>query len=755
MLKQIMDLRKKAFWFKRRWPRFCFLTVNTIIVCCFLSCKTWSLAATGGRLTTQFSENNEVVWKLIGPGDADQVTAINISRSGIVYVSTDIGGVYHSKDWGESWSAVNRGIRNYDIITPVLIDPDDENVLYIGTRGGFYKSVDGGMNWQAKWDGLGRPHPYSLSARIATVAMAPDKTLYLGLGYRSNRDGFLYKSTDRGESWKQLTSLGTDVKIRSIVADPSNARLVYATTNKGLFVSPDGGKSWEKRFSGAANMIVIHPTQGNILYLSCGKDGVYKSVDGAKNWVKTSNGLGFYQGRFPDNYSLIVLDHQFPEVIYVANRSWGLGGGIYKSADAGENWERITKWRGWTKWKGWNLAPGNMEASWLDESQRVNAIAVDPRNPDRIFAGTSRYIYKTKNGGETWQQLISKKSPTVEGGWTHRGINVFGHTRVVAVDPLAPENIYIGTADHGLVKSVDGGNSWQLSVKGMKYADSIFDVAISKSTPGTLYAINLRLLKFATVSKSTDWGQNWKSAAAGLPKDTIFHSLLLSCDNENILYLGGRSGVYKTADGGNSWFAQNEGLSEAGSVHKLAQSPTQPETILAATQRGVYKTTDGGKLWRRTYTSRDPENVFSLVLDPTRPETVYLACIAGRGSHPRWASLGGVFKSLDGGETWERILAARRIGSIALMPDNPQVIYAASQDHNYHDESTGEGVFRSVNGGETWQSVNNGLPVLRSWNISIDQTPPYKVYLSSNGSGAYVSVDPLYAQSNDSASSGR
>ncbi|MFQ5645808.1 MAG: WD40/YVTN/BNR-like repeat-containing protein [bacterium] len=621
-----------------------------------------------------------------------------------------------------------------------MIDPDNEKILYIGTRGGFYKSVDGGRNWQAKWEGLGRPHPYRLTACIGAIAIGPDRTIYAGFGYRPTAEGgktvnklikwggSIYKSRDKGETWEKLTSLGGGVKIRSIAISPANRNLVYVASNKGLFVSSDGGKRWGKSFKGSTRAITVHPVNTNILYVSCGKDGIYKSVDGAENWIKIGNGLKFYGGRFPDNYSVIVIDPQLPDTVYVVNSTWGMGGGVYKSINGGKKWEKITRSR--------KRDPGNMDDSWLEGSGKINGFAIDSKNTKRMFLGSSRFIYRTEDGGKNWRQVVSSRNPAGGGGWTHRGLNVFGATRVVAVDPLDPDRLYIGTADHGLVKSVDGGKNWLTAVKGMKYKDSIYDIAVSQSTSGLLYAINLKLQEVATVSKSVDWGESWESVNSGLPEDTLFYSLLMSSDN--VLYVAGGKGVYKTTDGGNRWLPLNKGLSEAGAVRKLVQHPSQPHTILAAAEQGLFKTDDAGQKWFKTHTSASPENLFSVAYDP--PKAVYVGCRSKKGSP------GGVFKSENGGNTWRHSLKVRGINAVAVLPDNPAIVYAVSNDDNYHDESSGEGVFRSADGGITWQSVNNGLDVLRGTCITVDKNAPGKIYLSSNGSGAYVGVDPSYTQ---------
>ena len=685
-------------------------------------------------------------WRLIGPGDADQVSAISISKKGIIYISTDIGGVYTSNNRGESWKPLNQGINNYDIVTPVVIDPVDERILYIGTRGGIYKSTNGGHDWEAKWKGIGVPNKYNITTCIGAIVLSPynPNIVFAGVGYRPSTEGtntikkldwqgLLYRSGDRGETWAILASLGTGVKIQWITIAPNNPKVFYVSTNKGLFVSNDEGLTWSLKFKSPTGTLVVHPNNPDVLYIASGVKGVNKSTDGGKTWYEANNGLPRVQSKpeHTDNYSVLLINPLSPNTLYVANSTWGMGGGVYKSINGGNSWEKITKWQ------TLGFLEGNIEKSWLDISKRVNTLAIDPDNPKRLFAGTSRYIYRTEDQGETWEQLISTKVEE-NGAWTHRGINVFGGTLAVIVDPSNSDYIYIGTADHGLVKSTDGGKSWLTTVTGMKYKGNIFDIVISKSNPKTIFAINAEGFKKSSVCKSTDRGESWYQVDKGLPNDTLFYSLSMHHSDEHILYVGGSKGVFKTTNGGIYWFSVNVGLENAGAVKKLITNPANTETLFAATDKGIYKTVDGGSKWWRLHNSLLPMNITSLAINPQNTDIIYA------GSISKYENEGGLFKSLDGGKTWIRCLPLSRVDAIALLPSNPSVIYAVANDTNYHDKSSGEGVFRSNSGGRSWQSINKGLAVSRGGNISIDEHYPHKVYLSTSGSGVYVTIDPVF-----------
>lgn len=696
-----------------------------------------------GIFSLSIAADKKITWQLIGPGDADQVTSLSVGGDGSVYVGTDIGGIYYSSNQGECWLSMNNGIKNYDITTPVIIDPKDKMKLYVGTRGGFYKSTDGGGTWKPVWKGIGYPHPESLSACIGSLVLHPEdnRTLYLGFGYRPSTEGGpvikkirwgsdIYMSKDGGETWKSSSSLGKELKVRHMIIDYKNTNTMYVATNEGLFKSLDAGKTWKNILNTAVRHIAVHPDDSRCIYLAAGPDGIFKSNNSGESWEKKNSGLHFIKtkSKHTDNYAQVLVDKKNTKTMYTINSTWGESGGVYKSANNGDTWVKVTKWNGLLGSKG------NVETAWLELSRKVNAIALDPGNNERIYIGTSRYIYRSDDGGSTWKQLISKEvSP---GRWTHRGINVFGHTHVVGIDPKDHNHIYVGTADHGLVISDDKGKSWYASVKGMKYKDDIFDIAIDPKEPNIVHVINAKGLKVAGFATSSNYGKTWVQRTEGLPDNTLFNTILINPYNTKTIFVGGKPGIYKSEDKGTSWIKKDTGLPYEIKVQKLIYHPEKKSTVYAATDDGLYESANDGNSWVKTH--KNSLRIASLAIDPYQPEHIYAGVVRSR-SGP-----GGVYKSSKAGRAWTQTLSGpARIEAVAVLPSTPLVLYAASNDHQYHDESAGEGVFRSVNGGKTWESINNGLPVLRAFNINVNPSPPHEVYLSANGSGVYVTVDPV------------
>ena len=117
---------------------------------------------------------NSSGWKSIGPGGGGWLTALAFSPPNTIFAGCDVGGVYRSDDWGHTWRIVNEGLTNYNV-NAILVDPLDANVIYLGTLGGVFISTDRGDTWEAKRNGFPAISPWSFSAPISTLALAPVK----------------------------------------------------------------------------------------------------------------------------------------------------------------------------------------------------------------------------------------------------------------------------------------------------------------------------------------------------------------------------------------------------------------------------------------------------------------------------------------------------------------------------------------------------------------------------------------------------
>ena len=360
----------------------------------------------------------------------------------------------------------------------------------------------------------------------------------------------------------------------------------------------------------------------------------------------------------------------------------------------------------------------------------VTALAIDPHDPDRVYAGTPSGPYRSTDGGATWQSarpvlplaihnlaVDSQQSGIVYAG-TENGIyksSDFGvrwqllthgfeplpifrfDVTALAVDPLRPRRLYIGRYGHNaqMHKSVDGGMTWFALRRAIVQA-----LAVDPVHDDTVWAASAE-----GVQKSTDGGQHW-AVVLGV----VGQSLAIDPTAPQTVYVGTSGGVERTRDGGATWESASFGL-PAAPVSALAPDPASAGRLLAATGGGVgiYRSGDSGGLWRAS--GRGLVNTFAATLEiAASPEALFVG-------GPDY----GILRSLDRGATWSQVLAGDSIAALVVAPANGRTIYAARVPT--------QAIVRSTDGGDSWQTVSN----LAVHALAVDGGDAETVYAATDG----------------------
>lgn len=314
-------------------------------------------------------------------------------------------------------------------------------------------------------------------------------------------------------------------------------------------------------------------------------------------------------------------------------------------------------------------------------SDAIVVIALHPKNPKILYVATTDYIYKTRDGGETWENLS-------------RGMS-FSRAISMAIDPVYPATVYAGTKGDAVYKSYDGGQRWVSQREGLD------DVTISSVVNQFVFdpAENTRIFVATTmgVFESQNGGETWQKRMDGMKEVLMVVTVAMDPTRPAFMYAGTSGGVYKTINRGARWEKVNNGLvapevlasSRALGVTVLQVDPFDPETVYAATLNGIYKTTDGAGSWRRIAGSLPDQMISAMVLDRSAANVIYVA------------SRQGIHKSEDGGATWRGIntgLSTLNVRSLAQSPVDPNVWYVGTN---------GSGLYRSEDGGGTWVVMPN------------------------------------------------
>jgi photosystem II stability/assembly factor-like uncharacterized protein len=319
----------------------------------------------------------------------------------------------------------------------------------------------------------------------------------------------------------------------------------------------------------------------------------------------------------------------------------------------------------------------------------------------------------------------------------------------LVADPTNPSTLYAGTR-RGVSKSTDGGLTWFPLGTGIP-AVQVATIAIDPSAPSTLYAGTLTPSGVASVGifKSTDAGATWAAVNNGLI-DTVtglgpvdVEALAVVPGSPGTLLAGTRlSDIFVTTDAGQSWDPVTQGgyYPLALEVSAFQFLPSDPMTVYAASTEGFIRSTDGGNSWY--YFGDLGAPIFTLVLDPANPNTLYAGSDAGYG----------IFKSIDGGSHFTQINKnlplnqnssgsySPLIRSLVLDPDNPGTLYAGSY---------GNGLFKSTDAGASWSAAGNGMRNL--FVSSLGFSPGPTLLAGTFDSGVYRSTDEGQSWSMSSA----
>lgn len=282
----------------------------------------------------------------------------------------------------------------------------------------------------------------------------------------------------------------------------------------------------------------------------------------------------------------------------------------------------------------------------------------------------------------------------------------------------------------------------------------IDDIAVAETDPRTIY------LGAAAggLWKSTDGGMTWTSLFDNQPNPSI-GAVAVAPSNPSILWVGTGeannrqsaswgNGVYKSTDGGKSW--SHMGLDDTQSIGRVVIDPTNPDVLYVAAlghlwgpnpERGLFKTSDGGKTWNKVLFINDDTGVSDVAIDPQSPTTLYAAAYERRRTV--WGFNGGgpgsgIYKSTDGGATWNKLTTdlpagdSGRIG-IAVYRKNPNIVYALIQNAE-------GGVFRSEDKGLTWKKMSSEDPRPSYFSqIRIDPNNDLRIWMG--GVNLYYSED--------------
>jgi photosystem II stability/assembly factor-like uncharacterized protein len=333
------------------------------------------------------------------------------------------------------------------------------------------------------------------------------------------------------------------------------------------------------------------------------------------------------------------------------------------------------------------------------EGGSVRSLTLDPKDPDRIFLGTSAgMLYLSTDNGLSWSRFAHLGSPSEM---------VLDH---IVVDPVNPLNLFVAAwnaqapnSDGELFRSHDGGKTWDIAAD--LHGKSIRALALSASDPRTLVAGALD-----GVFRSRDGGGTWERISPQNHAELKqVESVAIDPINPDIIYVGTWHLPWKTDDGGKTWRSIKKGVIDDSDVFSIVIDPASPDNIYISACSGIYRSDSAGDLFRKLqgipYSARRTR---SLRMDPADHNVVYAGTTEG------------LWKTTDAGTTWQRMTAANVIVNDVLIDPRHHTRLLLATDRG--------GTLASDDGGVTFSTSNRGFSHRQVAALLVDRLDSSVVY---------------------------
>ena len=610
--------------------------------------------------------NPETVW--VGTGECNVRNSVSVGT-----------GLYVSKDGGKEWKFM--GFKDSERISKILVDPKDSKTVYVGVMGhlwnankerGVYKSTDEGKTWEQILfvdDNTG----------CADLEMDPQETgvLYAAMWEFRRKPYFftsggkgsgLYKSTDKGKTWKKLQKglpKGNLGRIAVAVA-PSRPGTLYAQVEAketALYRSNEMGENWEmvndtrivKMRPFYFSHLIVDPKDHNRVYVANYYLGV--SEDGGKNF-------SFQGGVHPDLHALWVNPDD-PNTVIV-----GTDGGVYISNNKGNSFTMVASLPisqfyhvSYDMRRPYNVYGGLQDnGSWYGPSMSFSGRGIRNGDWKNVGIGDGFYVFRHSTDPDiiyyNWQggRVVRynerteeakniKPLPTKKGEPKYR----FNWNAAVALSPTDPEILYMG--GQFLFKSLNRGDTWEKISPDLTTDDSQKQqqqksggLTIDNTTAEnhcTIFTICQSPLEQNLIWVGTDdgnlqvtrdGGKTWKNVVInipGLPKHTWCSSVEAGHYKPGTAYAtfdGHRTGdmkpyVYKTGDFGKTW-KPLAGEAIEGYCHIIREDLVNPDLLFLGTEFGLFVTIDGGKQWAHLKEALPKVSVRDLAIHPREHDLI-------------------------------------------------------------------------------------------------------------------------------------
>ncbi len=639
----------------------------------------------------------------------------------VYYAAAAQGGVWKSENGGRDWKPIFDDQPTQSIGAIAVARSDPNVIYVGGGEGnprgnvaiglGIWKSIDAGATWQHVWKGRGQIGALAVHPRHPDIAFAA----VLGSPFGPGAERGVYRTTDGGATWKQVLKKDADTGASDVHLDPNNPNIVYAgmwqfrrspwvTTSggpgSGLWRSSDGGETW-KQLTGSGLPegewgkvgIGIAPSDSNRVYalIEAEEGGLFRSDDAGGSWTRINAHRSLRQRAW--YYTVLTVDPTNPDVLWVPQVP------LLKSIDGGKSFTQV---------KGPHH--GDHHDIWID-----------PKDPRRVISGNDGGVDISTDGGKTWfvpplplaqfyNIAVDDRVPWHVAGTIQDWGTAAGPSRSLANDANGLANwLYIGGGEAGDVV-------WDRARPGAIFAGEYGGYISYHVENGGWYRNVSAWPANPSGIKPSEYKVRfqWTAPIAPSPHDPdlVYHGA-------NVLYASRDQGASWTAISGD--LTRNDrnrqgwsggpitgditGVETYGTIFSIAESPVAAGTIWAGSDDGlVHVTRDGGKTWANVTPKTMPEWGTIEAIEPSRADAGTAYVVVHRYRLDDFKPY--LFRTRDFGRTWDSLVRGipddLPLWVVREDPDDARVLYLG----------TDRGVMWSTDAGATWRDLRINLPAV-------------------------------------------
>jgi photosystem II stability/assembly factor-like uncharacterized protein len=673
------------------------------------------------------SQAEHLAGKMGGEGEQHPHSiARSPSNPDIIYFSHDCSGVWKSTDAGDTWQKCPDKGLHLRWCQSIEVDPVNPDIVFVVADNlknwlaeklqGLYRSLDGGETWTRVLDAA---TGYNNSAhRIYRHNIAYDPgSVSNGKALRwywATPNGALFRSDNGGDTWASADTLTNEDIVYGAWCHPADTNTVYVGTDNGLYVSTAKGASLTSLGdlpAGDVSSVAVHPQTPSTIYATVLNDGLYRS---------TNSGGAFTRIRQFDA-SRVFMNPGYPDTLYLV----GISSNTIITHNAGQTWNEDME----TKPLSWR------DTNWKSRiAGQLSGIVPNPDNANEAVAFSRATIWKTTDGGNVF----------ADSSTLFTGFAAGGGLTPICFDTLDSNRIALFNYDVGMTITDNGGRyfdhrngqAYDWVKQGLIPHTSAIAGSIQPVADSQIIVASVGYWGATQLMRSTDEGSNWTLVTSGAANEHAHSYVSFHPTNTNIVYAGNKI----STDAGQRFSDIDFGAYAKYSPEIVGMCQTSPDTIYAMDEDRyrILRSTDRGANWslyaQPGWRFMVLDSLPTFTADPNDATKIYTIDTNGdftvfNGSS--WS--GGSVIDLAGGADQHNF-----VRTIAVDPNNSDIIYAGTFASGHRC------VFRSLDGGTTWEDITGNLP--RNGTITLFVNPHTRELYKGSYTGTWIYPAPYYIQ---------